>query len=90
MTPLERLAQWLPSHHPNYTVADVALSPTKGYLQCTKPCPVAGRSWLCGSHEHYHTISIEGVGYARRDERGRWVSPYRLWNELHGVLERRG
>lgn len=86
MTPIERLAQWLRSHHPNYTTDDVAITDTKGYLQCTKPCPRCDH-WYCAHTEpFYHTIGIAGVGYPNRNERGQFESPYRLWRELHGVL----
>lgn len=85
--PLDILADWLRWYHRDYTVDDVVLSSVPGYLVCTKPCPWAGKWWLCGPQEHYHTLYIGGVGYPDRDERGRWVSPYKLWRELHGVLK---
>lgn len=86
MAALDILAQYLATYHRHYTVTDVVRSRVPGYLHCTKPCPLAGRFWLCDDREHYHTIGIAGIGYPRRDERGRFTSPYRLWRELEGAL----
>jgi hypothetical protein len=84
--PLEILGNYLRIHHPEYTVDDVVLSKSKGYLLCIKSCPHAGKWYLCNSQEHYHTISIYGEGYPRRRLDGQFESPYRLWRELHGLL----
>ncbi len=92
--PLAKLADFLAFHHPNYGVADVALSPVPGYLDCTKPCtctfpPFDGHTYgfPSGRREaHWHTISIFGVGYPGRDPHGRFISPYRLWRELEVIL----
>ena len=89
MNALEILADHLKWHHRNYTTDDVALSKVPGYLECLKPCPEK-KFWLCGPNEYYHTIDICGIGCARRDERGRFQSPYRLWRELHGCLNAAG
>ena len=86
VAPLEKLAYYLASSHPDYTITDVVRSHVKGYLCCLKPCPRAGQHWLCGNFEHYHTIQIMGIGYPKRDERGRFISVYRLWRELEGLL----
>jgi hypothetical protein len=81
MTPIDRLVSFLQYHHSDYTIDDVALSPSRGSLICLKSCP-----WKdCPSSvkgEHYHTIGICGVGYPNRDKNGRFISPYKLWNEL--------
>lgn len=86
MTLLQSLADYLRWHHPNYTVEDVALSTVPGFLRCTKPCRRRSRWPGCPDKEHFHTISIVGAGYPPRDEKGRFVSRYRLWRELHGLL----
>lgn len=95
-TPLEKLKWFLKHKHPNYTVDDVYLSKTKGFLRTTKPCnctmpPYNG--YTVGFHsgkekDHYHTIDISGVGYKGRDEKGRFISCYKLWYELHGFLDK--
>lgn len=81
---LEKPAGYLRRCHPEYGVGDVVLTSTPGILHCAKPCP--RRSWLCTGEERCHTISIVGVGHPPRDERGRFVFPYKLWRELHGLL----
>lgn len=86
MDTLVILDRYLRTYHPNYDRATVVRSTTPGYLHCTIPCPRAGKHWRCAHPHHYHTISLRGVGYPRRDERGRWQSPIRLWEELAGLL----
>lgn len=85
-TPLELLADYLRLYHPDYTVDDVVLTETKGYLQCVKPCPIRNRWPNHPRQEHYHTISIHGVGYPGRNNLGQFISPYLLWQNLHGFL----
>lgn len=82
-TPLEKLEDYLRLYHPYYSIDDVVLSPVKGYLETTKPCQ--GNCPLCRGG-HFHTIDIYGVGYPERNSKGRYISPYRLWRELHGLL----
>lgn len=83
MGPLEKLDSFLKVYHSYYTINDVVISPVPGYLRTTKPCRC--NAWYC-SGGVYHTISIRGVGYPERDERGRFISPYCLWVELHDYL----
>jgi len=81
--PLKKLAEYLELYHPEYSIHDVVLSPAKGYLQVIKPCN--HNSWWCRGG-FYHTIDISGVGYPKRDEKGRFISRYKLWEELYGLL----
>lgn len=75
------MVEYLRTYHHEYTTEDVVLSKVRGYLQCTKPCPRKA-SWYCREDEHFHTIGLHGVGYPDHDSRGRFVSQYRLWDEL--------
>lgn len=68
---IKKLRFHLSLYYHGYGIDDVELSPVKGYLE------------LRGENA---TINIKGVGYPRRDERGRFASPYRLWRELHDEL----
>ena len=79
-TPLELLAEHLHLHHPDYTVDDVVLSKTKGYLQCIKPCPREE----CSRLKHYHTIAIAYLGCPKITLRRR--NPYLFWEKLHEFL----
>lgn len=87
---IEILCSHLEWRHPRYTTSDVVLSNCRGYLRSTKPCscnypPYDGHVVFVksGSEEpHFHTISIEDVGYRARDRSGQFVSKYKLWDEL--------
>jgi len=85
-TPKERLERFLQTHHSKYTVNDVVLAETPGSLHTIIPCP--HEECPCGSQvggsrpDFRHTIDIQRAGYPRHDEKGRFISPYRLWNEL--------
>lgn len=86
-TPKERLERFLKIYHSKYTVNDVVLAETPGCLLTTIPCPQEGcpcASQVGGSRQDSfrHTLDIQWAGYPVRDEGGRFVSPYRLWNEL--------
>ena len=82
-TPIEKLDDFLKLYHPQYQISDVVLSPAKRYLQTTKP-GTCNHSLCRGGF--YHTIDIHGAGYPERDEEGRYISPYRLWYELHRFI----
>ena len=81
--PLKQLEEFLNLYHPYYTINDVILSVARGYLQTTKPCDCKSSSCV---GKYYHTISIHGVGNPTRSSLGTFVSPYKLWNDLHGII----
>jgi hypothetical protein len=76
-------------HGDQYTIWDVALSETPGYLYALKLCPMAGKHWYCSSNPHYHSIGIEAEVYGYKDAKGHFVSPFKFWKELRdeGVLK---
>ena len=80
--PLVRLASFLSGKHPeNYKVSDVCRSIVRGYLHTLIPCK-------CFRHPpQFHSISISNAYYPPRTPKGQFQSPYRLWNELDGILK---
>lgn len=71
MLNLESLENYLAVNYPHYRVGDFVLS-SRGYLACIKK-PINGV---------IPTISIAYLKYGRRGERGRFISPFKYWDEL--------
>ena len=90
---LEQLGDYIRTYHPRYTLADVFVSDSKGYLGTIKPCrccrpPFDGYCLgvLPGKEkEHYHTIYIGrsqvgpfGKGFGRGE--------YAFWRAVKAEL----
>jgi hypothetical protein len=88
MTPIQKLEKFLKYKHSCYTIDDVTIASTRGYLNTLISCPLIGKYWMCQLNPHYHTIGIRGIGYSNRDNKGRFISPYKLWYDLieEGIL----
>jgi hypothetical protein len=82
----DRLAAYLRSHHPRLTVDDMEPTATKGYWQTKEPCGPDCRnpvhSTLFNSERARHTVRF--VEPSR--DRGRFMRPYRAWEEARTDL----
>ena len=76
------------------TLADVEILDSPGYWEIKEPC---GGRGACSSPVHQafgwdapvkHTVTFTEHG--RRDERGRFVSPYRAWRILRAASTQDG
>jgi hypothetical protein len=85
---LDELARYLRTYLSWYTIDDLAPSRTPGYLQVLVPCPHAGKHWLCGAREHYHSVSVGHWphGFGRGHGRG----AYAWWRALQSEYAARG
>jgi len=73
----------------NITIDDVEITESSGYWRskkpCTETCHAPIHSFMGCSDRTCHTYLFTERG--ARDEAGRFVSPYRVWNTLKGAAE---
>lgn len=79
---------YLKFFHPGITINDLEISDTPGYWRLKKPClgypqcrhPI--HRCLFEEGPTYHTISYFDT---KRDETGRYISPYATWNKARSM-----
>ena len=81
------LRSYLHTHYPAVLYEDLEISETPGYWTIRTPCSPGGchsplHGYLFNDGPVHHTVSYAEWG--ARGERGRWVSPYRVWRALGG------
>ncbi len=89
MTSSEILAWFLQSHH-SLSLSDVTPTATRGYWRVIKgcrgdmECKHAFRS-VMGPCDGSTELTIHFSEHGFRDRKGRWVRPYRVWEEMRNI-----
>ncbi len=89
---VSRLRSYLDLYHPHIKIDDLEISDSKGYWRVKGGCKGgincthAFRRAL-GPCEGKTDLTISFSEHGKRDENGRWINPYRVWEawrELYG------
>lgn len=84
---IELLENYLRYKHPDYTLEDIEATNSSGYWRVKNGCPGgkdcrhAFRGAL-GSCDGSTDLTIYFSEHGKRDEKGRWIKPYRVWEIL--------